>query len=136
MNILVPILTLKENDTKFFEEIVKVKPDQVILLHVMDKSFVNKASSAISDIMQFRKISLELIKKLKDKKIDCEEISEWGVTTKKIVANSLIHKTNIVFLVDDKTEFNKEIIKELESNKIRYALIPLDNENTKNLVKK
>lgn len=127
MIILAPLLTGKENSDEYVGAISK-GADKVIVLQVIDKEFMNKTSTAMGEVMQFSKILAELKKKIGQKRKACDEITEWGATTKKILAIAILQKVDKVVFVEQDNEFFKEILKELKKNKVKYETIDISEE--------
>lgn len=127
MKVLAPLLTGKENSDEFVEAISK-GADKVIVLQVIDKEFMNKTSTAMGEVMQFSKILSEIKKKMGQKRKACDEITEWGVTTKKILAIAILQKVDKVVFVEQNNEFFKEITNELKKNKVKIETVKISEE--------
>lgn len=122
MIVLVPLLSGKEDIDYFVDNVCK-GADKVILLQIIDREFMNKTSAAMGEVMQFSTLLSEMKKKIGKKRKPCEEITEWGTTTKKILSISIIQNVDKVFFLKQKNKFFDEIIKELKKNKIKYEII-------------
>lgn len=122
MNILVPLLSGKEDDDKFVESFSK-GADKIILLQIIDKEFMNKTSTAMGEVMQFSSLMNNLKKKIGQKRKACDEITEWGQTIKKILSIAFIQKVEKVFLIEQNNKFFEDITKELTKNKIKFEII-------------
>jgi len=131
MNILVPLLSGEETNPYFVDNFLK-KATKVILLQIVDKNFLSKTSAAMGEVMQYHTLLNDLKKILKTKKKECEEITEWGNTTQKIVSIAILQKVDTVYLVKQKNQFFGDILKALEKEKIKYEVIELPkDENEK-----
>ena len=128
MIVLAPLLSGKENSDEYVNAISN-KVDKIILLQIVDRDFMNKTSTAMGEVMQFSNIMEDLRQKIGQKRKTCEEITEWGHTTKKIVSIALIQKVDKVVLIKQNNKFFKDILDELKKNKIKFETIQL-NENT------
>lgn len=124
MIVLVPLLSGKENNDYFINELIK-KADKIILLQIIDREFMNKTSAAMGEVMQFSTLLSEMKKKIGKKRKPCEEITEWGNTIKKILSIAIIQNVDKVVLFEQKNDFFEEIIKELKKNKIKYEIIQI-----------
>jgi hypothetical protein len=122
VKVLVPLLTGKENDKGFVEAFTK-GVDEIILLQIVDKDFMSKTASAISEVRQSRALMDELKKIVGQKKKKCVEASEWGSTIQKIVGMAVLQKVDKVFLVKEKNQFFDDILKELKKNKVKVEVL-------------
>lgn len=131
MNILIPLLSGEETNPYFVEKFLK-NAKKVILLQIVDKTFLSKTSAAMGEVMQYHTLLNDLKKILKTKKKECEEITEWGNTTQKIVSIAILQKVDTVYLVKQKNQFFGDILKALDKEKIKYEIVELPkDENEK-----
>ena len=128
MKVLVPLLTGKENNSEFIEAFTN-KVDEVILLQIADKEFMNKTSAAIGEVRQLNKVMEEIRKAVGSKKKKCSEITELGSTVKKILGLAILQKVDKVVLVKENTQFFAEVTKELKKNKIPFEAVMLIGAN-------
>jgi uncharacterized membrane-anchored protein YjiN (DUF445 family) len=131
MKVLVPLLTGKEKD-KGFIEVFTSKVDEVVLLQIIDKDFMNKTASAIGEMRQSRAIMEEVKKIMAQKKKKYSEATEWGSTIQKIVSLAVLQKVDKVYLVNQSNQFFGDILKELKKNKVNYEVIDVVEETKKN----
>ncbi len=124
MKVLIPLLTGKENNKQFVET-ATAKVDEVILLQIVDKEFMNRTSTAIGEVRQFRTVMDDIKKAVGAKKKKCNELTEWGSTVKKILGIAILQKVDKVFLVKESTQFFEEITKELKKNKVVFEEIEI-----------
>ena len=122
MKILAPLISGKENSTEYVEAITS-KVEKIILLQVIDRDFMNETSKAMGEVMQFSTIMEDLRKQIGKKKKACEEITEWGHTTKKIMAIALIQNVDKVIFIEQDNKFFKDMLKELKKNKITVETV-------------
>jgi hypothetical protein len=128
VKVLVPLLTGKENDKGFVEAFTR-GVDEVVLLQIVDKDFMSKTASALSEVRQSRVLMDELKKIVGQKKKKCVEASEWGSTIQKIVGMAVLQKVNKVFLVKEKNQFFDDILKELKKNKVSVEVLDVKAES-------
>ncbi len=125
MNSVLPILSGKEDSPKFLEKVI-LDSDKVVLLIVVDKDFMDKASTTMSEIRHYR-VTVENIKKVlikKGKKI--EEVTEWGSTLNKILSTSFFHNAEKVFLVNQDTAFFREVVSGIEKEGLEVNTMVID----------
>jgi len=122
MKILAPLISGKENSTEYVEAITS-KVEKIILLQVIDRDFMNETSKAMGEVMQFSTMMEDLRKQIGKKKKTCEEITEWGHTTKKIMAIALIQNVDKVIFIEQDNKFFKDMLKELKKNKITVETV-------------
>jgi uncharacterized membrane-anchored protein YjiN (DUF445 family) len=122
MKVLVPLLTGKEKEHLFVEAFTS-KVDEVILLQIIDKDFMNKTASAIGEMRQSRAVMEEVKKIVGQKKKKYSEATEWGSTIQKILSLAVLQKVDKVYLVNQKNQFFGDILKELKKNKVNYEVI-------------
>ncbi|MBN2127481.1 MAG: hypothetical protein JW703_03775 [Candidatus Diapherotrites archaeon] len=119
MKLLVPVLTKKEANPFFVEEILSLKPAEVILLSVIDsKKESNNFGFSSNEIALANSIMNELEKQLKEKKMRTEPVLEWGETIQKIVNSALLFKAKKVLLIENELPETIQLIDELNSKKI------------------
>ena len=127
MKILAPLISGKENSAEYVNAITN-KVEKIILLQIIDRDFMNETSKAMGEVMQFSTIMENLRKQIGKKKKTCEEITEWGHTTKKIMAIALIQNVDKVIFVEQDNKFFKDMLKELEKNKITVETVKVFEE--------
>ncbi len=124
MHVLVPLISGKENNEDFVNSITK-GADKVTLMQIVDRDFMNKTSTAMGEVMQFSTIMSDMKKQIGKKRKNCQEITEWGSTIKKIISIAVMQKVDKVFFVEQDNAFFKEIINELKKNKINFETIKI-----------
>jgi hypothetical protein len=124
MKVLVPLLSGKENSNEFINTVSK-NADKIILLQIIDREFMNKTSTAMGEIMQFSTIMSEIKKKIGLKRKSCDEITEWGSASKKILSIAIIQEIDKIVLVEQDNKFFEDLIKDLKKNKLKYETIKL-----------
>jgi len=127
MKVLVPLLTGKEAKKEFIDAVTS-GASKVILLQIIDKSFMNKTSTAMGEVMQFSGVLKEAKKAIGAKKKPCEETTEWGDTIKKIVNIASLQQVDKIYFVKQKNRFFDDILKELDKEKLKYELIEVIEE--------
>ena len=122
MNVLAPLISGKESSEGYVDAITN-KVDKIILLQIIDRDFMAETSKAMGEVMQSSTMMETLRQKIGKKRKTCEEITEWGHTTKKIMAIALIQNVDKVILVEQDNKFFKDMLKELKKNKIAFETI-------------
>jgi ABC-type uncharacterized transport system fused permease/ATPase subunit len=127
MKILAPLLTGKENSVEYVTAIT-TKVDNIILLQVIDRDFMDETSKAMGEVMQFSSMMEDLRQQIGQKRKKCEEITEWGHTVKKVMGIALIQNVDKVVFVNQDNKFFKDMLKELKKNKIEFETINIHEE--------
>ncbi len=122
VKVLVPLLTGKEKENDFVEAFTS-KVDEIIVLQIIDKDFMNKTASTIGEMRQSRVVMEEVKKIVGLKKKKYSEATEWGSTINKIISLAVLQKVDKVFFVNQQNQFFGDILKELKKNKIQYEVI-------------
>ena len=125
MHILAPLISGKENDSKYIDAVTK-GAYKVTVLQIIDRDFMNKTSTAMGEVMHFSQLMHEVKKSIGQKRKTCQEITEWGSTVKKILGISLIQQVDKVVLINQKNKFFEDIVKDLKKNKIKFELIDVE----------
>ncbi len=128
MIVLAPLISGKENNEDYLEAITK-SADKIILLQVIDKDFMNRTSTAMGEVMQFRSMMNEVRKKIGQKRKKCEEITEWGSADKKISAIAILQKADKTVMMEQKNKFFEDLLKELKKNKVKVEVVKLKEED-------
>ncbi|MEK6958712.1 MAG: hypothetical protein AABW59_01560 [archaeon] len=124
MIVLVPLLSGKESDPVFVESITS-KATKIILLQIVDKGFMGTAGTAMGEVMHFRSVMNEVKRQIGLKKKTCEEVTEWGTTTKKILSLAILQKVDKVVLVKQNNKFFEEVVEALEKEKVNFEIVNL-----------
>ncbi|NMA44477.1 MAG: hypothetical protein GX950_01535 [Candidatus Diapherotrites archaeon] len=130
MNILVPLLSGKEDNPEFIKAIT-TNGKKIILLQIVDKEFLTKTSTAMGEVMQNQALLTKVKKSIQAKKKKVEEITEWGTTIKKILSIAILQKVDKVFLVKQDNQFFGDILKAMKKEKIPYEIIEVKDEEKK-----
>ena len=130
MNILVPLLSGKEDNPEFIKAIT-ANGKKIILLQIVDKEFLTKTSTAMGEVMQNQALLTKVKKSIQAKKKKVEEITEWGTTIKKILSIAILQKVDKVFLVKQDNQFFGDILKAMKKEKIPYEIIEVKDEEKK-----
>ncbi|MFA6064478.1 MAG: hypothetical protein WC746_01395 [archaeon] len=131
VKVLVPLLTGKEKESDFVEAFTS-KVDEIVLLQIIDKDFMNKTASAIGEMRQSRAVMEEVKKIVAQKKKKYSEATEWGSTINKIISLAVLQKVDKVFFVNQKNQFFGDILKELKKNKIQYEVVDVVEKKEEN----
>lgn len=119
VKILIPILSKKESNPFFVNEILALKPKEIIILSVIDSNKeINAFGFASSEIALANSIMNELEKQLKENKKKVELILEWGETIQKTVNSAQLFKIKKVLLIKNDSLETKKLINELKKKKI------------------
>ena len=114
MKVLVPLLTLKENDEKFIEKLQKY--DEIILLLTLDKERMKKTfgveAERIAEGTKFLE-RLKLILETKGKRVF--DIVEWGNLERNIKNIALLQKVKKIIIKEQKSKAFNSFIENLKA---------------------
>ena len=127
MIVLAPLLSGKEAKKEFVNAITE-KVDTVILLHIVDKEFMKRTTSAMGEVRQFSSLLAEVKKAVGAKRKTCDEVTEWGQTIPKLLSVAQLKRVDKVVLVKQRNTFFNEILNELEKNKIAVELVDVPDD--------
>lgn len=130
MIILVPLLSGKEDNPEFINAIT-AKGKKIILLQIVDKEFLSKTSTAMGEVMQNHTLLTKVKKLIQSKKKNVEEVTEWGLTIKKILSIAILQKVDKVFLIKQNNQFFGDILKAMDKQKVSYEIIEIKTEEKK-----
>lgn len=122
MSVLIPILSKKENTPEFLEKAVKGEKE-VFLLAIMDTNALsNNFGFATSEIGAGSELIEQIKAKLEPKKIKVIEALEWGDTNTQIIHLAKLKNIKKIALVKQENKYFKDLVKELNENKIKTQI--------------
>jgi len=117
---------MKEGDQPFLDAATK-GCKEIILLFAVDKAEMpGRFGFASSDISKGNKLMESIAEKLKEKKIVCDYVLEWGSTVQKIEHLAKLKKADKIVLYQQYNDYWKKNVAELEKaldGKIKVEIV-------------
>jgi len=114
MKVLVPLLTLKENDEKFIEKLQKY--DEIILLLTLDKERMKKTFGVEAEHIAEGTKFLERLKLILETKGKRDfDIVEWGNLERNIKNIALLQKVKKIVIKEQKSKAFNSFIENLKA---------------------
>jgi len=126
VKVLIPILSMKEGEFPFLEKATQGCKEAILVFAVDKGGMAGKFGFASADISRANKLMESIAKTLKDRKIVCDYVMEWGDTAQKIDHLAKLKKVDKIVVQQQFNEYWKQKIAELEKaleGKIRIEIV-------------
>ena len=111
---IIPLISKKEDNPLFVAQACN-NADELFLLLVVDTAAMpGQFGFAASEIGQGNGLMQNVKQQVEQRKVNCEDIMEWGDTESKIIHLVQLQKIGKVFLVKQDNQFFKNLVKALE----------------------